>query len=51
MLPLTDDEHDTEKDGADAETETETETDSFSAFEILGYKFKSKRRYEDVIVS
>lgn len=49
MLPLTDDERDTEKDGADAETETET--DSFSAFEILGYKFKSKMRYKDVIVS
>lgn len=49
MLPLTDDERNTEKDGADAETETET--DSSSAFEILGYKFKSKRRYEDVIVS
>lgn len=48
-FPLTDDERNTEKDGAGAETETGT--DSSSAFEILGYKFKSKRRYEDVIVS
>lgn len=46
VLPLSDDEHDTEEHGA---ADAETETDSFSACEILGYKFKRKRRYEDVI--
>lgn len=45
MLPSTDECDDTEEDGVDAE-----KMDSLSSFEILGYKFKSKKRYNDVIV-
>lgn len=44
--PLTDECDDTEEDGVDAE-----KMDSLSTFEILGYTFKSKRRYINVIVS
>lgn len=45
VLPSTDECVDTEEDGVDA-----GKMDSLSTFEVLGYKFKSKKRYNDVIV-
>ncbi|KJE04059.1 hypothetical protein I311_02190 [Cryptococcus gattii NT-10] len=44
VLPSTDECVDTEEDGVDA-----GKMDSLSTFEVLGYKFKSKKRYNDVI--